>query len=119
MKRILIIDDDREMANLVKTLLRYYGFETIVAYDPIKGISIAKRKKPDVILMDVLMPAMNGREACRRLKQNECTKNIPVIFLTAKDSPDDVIGEMKAGGSGHLTKPFDSKELLEKITALC
>lgn len=70
-------------------------------------------------MMDVLMPVMNGREACRILRQDETTKNIPVIFLTAKDSPDDVIGEIKAGGSGHLTKPFDSKELLEKIAALC
>ena len=119
MKKILIIDDDREMANLVKVLLRYYGFEAIVALDPRKGILVAKRKKPDIILMDVLMPAMNGREACRRLKQDETTKNIPVIFLTAKDSSDDVIGEMEAGGVGHVTKPFDSKELLEKIAALC
>ena len=115
MKKILIIDDDREMADLIRTLLRYYQYEVLVAYDPRKGIAIAQKKQPHLILMDVLMPTMNGREACRRLKESEKTKDIPVIFLTAKDSPDDIVGEIEAGGVGHLTKPFDSKTLLEKI----
>lgn len=118
-KKILIIDDDREMADLVRALLNYYGYEATAINDPKKGISFAQKDKPDLILLDVLMPTMNGREVCRRLKEAEKTKDIPVIFLTAKDSPDDVEGEKDVGGSGHLQKPFDSKKLLENIKKLC
>ena len=119
MKKILIIDDDQEMANLIRVLLKYYRYDAMVAYDPRKGIAIARREKPDLILMDVLMPAMNGREACRILKKDEKTRHIPVIFLTAKNSMDDIIGEAQAGGTGHVAKPFDSKELLENIRKYC
>ncbi len=119
MKKILIIDDDRDMASLIQALLKYYGYEALVMHDPKKGILLAQKKKPDVILLDVLMPAMNGREVCRKLKENEATQDIPVVFLTAKDSADDITAELKAGGAGHITKPFDSKDLLEKVKVLC
>ena len=119
MKRILIIDDDHDMASLIQSLLKYYGYDATVVHDPHKGLTLAQKSKPDLILLDVLMPKMNGREVCEKLKQSGATKNIPVIFLTAKDSADDVAAELKVGGMGHITKPFDSKDLLEKIRDLC
>ena len=117
-KNILIIDDDRELSSIVKDLLHYYGYDAMVVHEPKKGIEVAKKRQPDLILLDVLMPSMNGREVCKVLKRQEETKNIPVIFLTAKDSADDIAGEIEAGGSGHFSKPFDSKKLLEKIKEL-
>ena len=118
MKRILIIDDEKDLARMVQTRLNYYGYDSFILVDPRKALEVAEKKKPDLILLDVLMPQVNGREVCKQLKGKETTKDIPVIFLTAKDSGDDIAAEMEVGGSGHVLKPINDKELLEVVSDL-
>ena len=114
-KRILVIDDDKGFCRMMKANLTSKGFDVLTATTGEKGIDVARRTKPDLILLDVILPGIKGREVCSRLKNNPKTETIPVIFLTAKDSPDDVKAEMEVGGVTHITKPLDFKHLMEEI----
>ncbi len=117
-KCVLVIDDDRGFLKMVYSFLLSRGHSVILAENGEKGIKLAKKKKPDLILLDVIMPKMKGREVCAHLKEDEETKDIPVIFLTAKDSPDDIRAEMELGALTHITKPFNSQELFSKIAGI-
>ncbi len=114
-KKILIVDDDQGFTKMVKTNLSDRGFEVIVAVTGERGLVLAQARRPDLILLDVILPGIKGREVCTRLKNNPQTKSIPVIFLTAKNSPDDIRAEMEAGGLTHITKPVDFTKLLDEI----
>ncbi len=117
-KTILVIDDDRGFLKLIRSFLVSRGHRALLAENGEKGIKIAGTSKPDLILLDVIMPGMKGREVCAKLKSDEQTKEIPVIFLTAKDSPDDIKAEMELGALTHITKPLDAKELYSKIAGI-
>jgi len=112
---ILIVDDDRALIQLVRKYLLAAGFDVLAASTGEKGLQLAKKRKPDLIILDVILPGMKGRQVCTKLKENNSTRNIPVIFLTAKDSPDDVRAEMEAGGTVHLTKPVENPKLIAEI----
>lgn len=101
-KSILIVDDDEGILKTVKNILLPKGYSVLTAVSGEKGIQIAKLQKPDLIILDVILPGIKGREACAVLKEDAATQNIPVIFLTAKDSPDDIDAEMAVGGAAHL-----------------
>ena len=112
---MLVIDDDRGLLKMISSGLEIHGFHVWTASDGEGGIKLAKAKKPDLIILDVLLPGMKGRQVCAKLKADTDTKDIPVIFLTAKDSPDDVLAEIEAGALGHLTKPVNSQKLLLEV----
>ncbi|MDD3374313.1 MAG: response regulator [Candidatus Omnitrophica bacterium] len=112
---ILIIDDDRGMVKLLESGLAQVGYQVLSANTGEGGLQIAENKEIDLILLDVILPGMKGREVCKKLKENEKTKLIPVIFLTAKDSEDDVKAEMDVGGIAHITKPIDLNGLIPKV----
>ncbi|MDP8265281.1 MAG: response regulator [Candidatus Aceula lacicola] len=112
---ILIIDDDRGMVKLLESGLADVGYYVLSANTGEGGLQIAENKDVDLVLLDVILPGMKGREVCMKLKENEKTKLIPVIFLTAKDSEDDIKAEMEAGGVAHITKPIDLNGLIPKI----
>ena len=114
-KNVLIIDDDRGHLKMLTSDLENSGYKVMTAPDGEAGLKIAKTKKPDLIILDVLLPGMKGRQVCVKLKEDNLTKDIPVIFLTAKDSPDDVLAEIQVGAVGHLTKPVNSKKLLIEV----
>ena len=114
-KRVLLVDDDKGLVRMVKSSLSAQGYDVMTAWTGEVGLHLAKREKPDLILLDVILPGMKGREVCTRLKADTDTRSIPVIFLTAKDSPDDVKAEMEAGGICHLTKPVNAQKLLAEI----
>lgn len=114
-KKILIVDDDKGLLKVVRAHLMGYGFEVITADSGEKGIQLAQRKRPNLIILDVLLPGIKGREVCARLKKDKNTRRMPVMFLTAKDSPDDVKAEMDAGAVTHLTKPVDPQELISEV----
>lgn len=114
-KSILVVDDDEGLLRTVKRILLPNGYSVLTATTGERGLQIAKNQKPDLILLDVILPGIKGRELCSRLKENPETREIPVAFLTAKDSPDDIDAEMAAGAISHLTKPVESKLLLEEI----
>ena len=114
-KRILIIDDDKSLLALMKGNLSPGGFDVLTAMTGEKGIEMAKKIGPDLIFLDVILPGIKGREVCAKLKEDPKTRDIPVIFLTAKNSPDDVKAELELGAITHLTKPLDSQKMLEEV----
>lgn len=119
MKRILLIDDDKDMASLTKTTLLKQGYDVEVFHEPIGGIERAKEYKPDLILMDVMLPGMNGAEAVSRLKADNHLKDIPVIFLTALVSHGEKFEDTGLNVDGRhyrtLGKPYEIEELLKEI----
>ncbi len=114
-KVILIVEDDPKDLVLIRDLLRLSGFTAIEATGSEQGIELAKAKKPDLILMDILMPEMDGLEATRILKTDATTRNIPVLALTAYAMKGDEERILQAGCDGYLAKPFDIQELLKTV----
>jgi len=114
-KTILIVEDDPKNLTLFRDLLQVSGYKTIEAIDGKQGIELAKASKPDLILMDIQMPEMDGLEATRILKADATTSNIPVIALTAYAMEGDKERILGAGCDGYLAKPIDIKEFLKEV----
>ncbi|MBU0467409.1 MAG: response regulator [Candidatus Omnitrophota bacterium] len=115
-KKILIIDDEPHIIMMVKSRLRANGFDVVTAENGAAGFETAKKEKPDLIILDVLMPEMNGIETLTKLKNTDETKDIPVIMFTAKGQAEDVEKAQEAGACDYLVKPFSPPILLEKVT---
>ncbi len=114
-KRLLVIDDEVDIAETVKIRLEVNGYSVDIAYDGLDGIDKAVKTQPNLILLDILMPQVDGFEVCRRLRQIPETKNIPVIMLTAIKSPESLQKAKEAGAQDYLAKPFESEELVEIV----
>ena len=114
-KVILIIEDEPANRKLARDLLRVFGYTTIEATDGKQGVALARARKPDLILMDIQMPIMDGLEATRILKADAVTRNIPVVALTSYAMEGDKEKILQAGCDGYLTKPIDIQELLKKV----
>ncbi len=114
-RRVLAIDDDAVQRAMIKKALENQGYRVFLAENGARGLEIAFKERPDVILLDVMMPGMRGDEVCRKLKSDSRTKDIPVLFLTSLDDPKDVILHYDLGAEIHLTKPINSKELISQI----
>ena len=114
-KLILVVDDNPENINLLGNILRENGYEVGAASDANKAFEFVKNELPDLILLDVMMPGMNGFEVCEELKSNVETKHIPVIFLTAKTTTEDIVKGFKVGGVDYVTKPFKKEELIARV----
>jgi len=114
-KRILTIEDDVTQRTMIQKTLAKKGYTVFTAENGQKGLEAASKEKPDLILLDVMMPGMHGVDVCRRLKSSSQTKDIPVIFLTSMDMPQDVIEQYVVGGDIHLTKPINAKELISQV----
>lgn len=112
---VLIIDDDQTLVKTARPILISHGYAVLTADTGELGLNIAKAQQPDLILLDVILPGIKGRDVCEKLKAIPETASIPVIFLTAKNSEDDVRAEMAAGAVCHLTKPVDADVLLTTI----
>ena len=118
MAKILVVDDSpTQLTNLVK-MVENQGHEAITASNGLEGIEQARAQKPDLILMDVVMPELNGFQATRKLTQDPETKHIPVIMVSTKDQETDRIWGMRQGAKGYLVKPPDPAELLNLIGEL-
>lgn len=112
---ILIVDDTPKNIQLLGTVLKETGYRVIVATNGNSALSILEKTKPDLILLDVMMPEISGFETIKKIKENEGTKQIPVIFLTAKAEPDDILEGFKLGAVDYITKPFHANELLARV----
>jgi len=112
---VLVIDDDDVLIKTIRPFLISQGFAVLTANRGEDGLLIARNQRPDLILLDVILPGLKGRDVCRQLKEDKFTKDIPVVFLTAKDSPDDIQAERDVGGEDHLTKPVNIKEMIKTI----
>jgi twitching motility two-component system response regulator PilH len=115
---ILIIDDSPTELHLFQNMLEKNGFRTLVADSGEEGIRQARTERPDCILMDVVMPGMNGFQATRKLTRDPGTANIPVIMITTKDQETDKIWGMRQGAVEYLFKPVAEKQLVAKINAV-
>jgi two-component system cell cycle response regulator DivK len=115
-KVILIVEDEPKNLKLVRDLLQVSGYKTIEATDGKQGIELAKTRKPDLILMDIMMPKMDGLEAARILKADATTRNIPIVALTSYVMKGDKERILQAGCDGYIAKPIDIQELLEKVS---
>jgi len=112
---ILIIDDNPDNIKEVADYLNEFGFDTAMAKDGLTGLTHADRLRPSLILLDILMPGMDGFETCRRLKANNATKNIPVIFMTAMGSTHDKVKAFSCGGEDYIAKPFYRDEVFARV----
>lgn len=117
-KRILIVDDTPDILFVVAKRLESWGYEVLTADSGEVGLQIAEAQLPDLILLDIMMPRMKGRDACARLKANPKTQHIPVIFLTALGLADHVQAGMASGAEDYIVKPFEPSELQQRI-AVC
>ena len=117
-KKILVVDDSPTERHVLTDLLAKNGYQVLAADSGEQGIALAKQEHPDLILMDVVMPGMNGYQATRTLTRDEATRDIPIIMCTSKNQETDKIWGMRQGANDYLVKPIDPKVLLEKIAAL-
>ncbi len=118
MTTILIVDDSPTEAKVVRGMLEEAGYEVIWAAAADRGINIATEKRPDLILMDVVMPGMSGFQATRKLTRNPVTKDIPILMLTTKDQRTDEIWGMRNGAKKYMVKPPEKSKLLNEIEEL-
>jgi twitching motility two-component system response regulator PilH len=117
-QRILIVDDSPVERHILTELLTPKGYSITIATDGAQGVEAAKRELPDLVIMDVVMPNMNGFQATRSLNRDEATRHIPVILCTTKNEETDKIWGMRQGAQDYVTKPIDGATLLAKIAAL-
>lgn len=115
MKKVLVIDDLPENVYMLQDRLEHEGYEVLTAYDGNSGIEKAKAELPDLILLDVMMPDINGLEVCKTLVNYEETSNIPIILVTAKTGAEDTKEGLDAGAYDYIKKPFNKIELLARV----
>jgi two-component system cell cycle response regulator len=119
--RILVVDDEEAVRSLAVACIRHAlgeQHETLEAWDGEQAIAVAEREHPDLILLDILMPGVDGFEACRRMKASATTKDIPIVFLTALGAEKDMARGLAVGGDGYVTKPFNAVTLAAQISEL-
>ena len=112
--KILVIDDDENTLWLVSTLLQHNGFETVTSGSSAEGHNLAQDEQPDMVLLDVMMPELDGWELCRRIRE---FSEVPVMFITAKSGIRDVVKGLEIGGDDYIVKPFDNRELVARVKA--
>jgi len=117
-RKILIVDDAVDTVDLLRKRLNFEGYDTAEAYDGEEALEQVEKYKPDLIILDVMLPKMDGFEVCRRLKSHKQTKYIPVLMLTAKGGVDDKVKGLDVGADDYLGKPFDYKELAARVRSL-
>ncbi|MCL4237250.1 MAG: response regulator transcription factor [Anaerolineae bacterium] len=114
-ERILIIEDEERIAQFVKRGLIYEGYRVDVAYDGPSGLQLAREQPPDLVILDWMLPGLDGLEVCRRLR---AASDVPILMLTAKEDVQDRVTGLDAGADDYLVKPFDFDELLARLRAL-
>ncbi len=117
-KRILVVDDSPTERHNLNEILGKAGYQVSFAFNGEEGVAKARSDKPDLIVMDVVMPGLNGFQACRTMTQDPETQHIPIILCTTKNQETDKIWAMRQGAKAYVTKPVDGAELLKKVSAL-
>ncbi|NEQ65790.1 MAG: response regulator transcription factor [Symploca sp. SIO1B1] len=118
MPRILVIDDDSAISELVSVNLELAGYDVSQASDGVKGQALAVQLQPDLILLDLMLPKVDGFTVCQRLRRDERTTDIPVLMLTALGQTQDKVEGLNAGADDYMTKPFELEEMLARVRAL-
>lgn len=118
MNKVLIVDDSPTVLEKIVTILQKHGLVVQVAHDGIEAIEMLKQYHPDIVVLDIVMPRMNGYELCRRLKGDPKTQDVPVVICSEKGEEFDRYWAMKQGADAYIAKPFQEKELLATIKQL-
>jgi two-component system alkaline phosphatase synthesis response regulator PhoP len=111
-KKILVVDDDRDILETCRDYLKSAGYEAIAADDGLKGLALARREKPDLIVLDLMLPGMDGLEVCRAIRRES---NVPIIMLTARVEETDKLIGLELGADDYITKPFSLRELVARV----
>lgn len=117
-KTVLIVEDNPDILEILKYNLTKEGYDTIEAEDGKKACALAVEKLPSLVLLDLMLPLVDGLQVCKFLKRNADTKNIPIIIVSAKDEESDIVSGLELGAEDYLTKPFSPKELLARMKAV-
>jgi len=117
-KKILVVDDDKILTTLVSKCLESNGYEVTAVTEAVDGLEYAMKNDPDLIILDVMMPIINGFNFCRLLKQDENKGNIPIILLTSRDQIKDIEIGLEMGAEAYLAKPLNTTELLKTIKVI-
>lgn len=117
-KRILVVDDERDLVELIGMNLQRNGYEVLTAHDGATGLEIARKQKPDMLVLDVMMPGLSGRDVTMALKGDQDTSGIPILMLTAKTEETDIIVGLSMGADDYVTKPFSMKVLMARVAAV-
>ncbi|MBR3888330.1 MAG: response regulator transcription factor [Clostridia bacterium] len=113
-KKILVVDDDKNICELLNLYLKKEGYEVVFAYDGSEAVTVAKAENPNLILLDVMMPVINGWEACKLIRQ---FSNVPIIMLTALDTTENKVQGLNIGADDYIVKPFEPVEVIARINA--
>jgi two-component system phosphate regulon response regulator PhoB len=117
-KKILIIEDEEDIHELIAYNLKQDGYEVVSAYSGIEGLEKVIPEKPDLVLLDIMLPVMNGLDVCRAMKSNDKIAHIPIVMLTAKNEDVDIITGLELGADDYITKPFSPRVLTARIRAI-
>jgi len=114
-KRILLADDEEDIKTVISMFLRSQGYDVVTAFDGLDTLEKVRTERPDLILLDIMMPVLDGYEVCKRLKEDAATADIPILILSAAAHIESVNRGLRAGAKDYIVKPFDPEKLLEKI----
>jgi two-component system phosphate regulon response regulator PhoB len=117
-KKILVIEDDRDISELITYNLEREGYEIACLYDGGQAVDFVRKRKPEIIILDLMLPEVDGLEICRQLKSDAGTKHIPIVMLTAKSEEADVVVGLQMGADDYIPKPFSPKVLVARIKAI-
>jgi two-component system alkaline phosphatase synthesis response regulator PhoP len=117
MRRILVVDDDREVVRLIRAYLEQAGFEVLAAYDGDTAVHVIRRERPDLLLLDLMLPGKDGWEITRLVRNDAALAHIPIIMLTARvDDTDKIVG-LELGADDYVTKPYNPREVVARVRA--
>lgn len=117
-KKVLVVDDEPDVTELLDYKLRQEGYSVSVINDPLLIMGEARQFHPDLVVLDIMMPELNGIQICRMLRADPVMRNVPIIFLTARGEAEDRVKGFETGADDYISKPFDSRELLLRVQAL-
>jgi DNA-binding response OmpR family regulator len=117
-RKILIIEDERDILEVMTYNVQREGYSVLTSRDGAKGLELARKESPDMVLLDLMLPSLDGLEVCRRLKEDLPTRNIPIIMVTAKGEESDVVIGLGMGADDYVVKPFSPRELVARVKAV-
>ncbi|HEX6540376.1 MAG TPA: response regulator transcription factor [Ktedonobacterales bacterium] len=117
-QRVLVVDDEMAITNVIRLGMEHAGFQVSCATEGYQALDMAQRLKPDLVILDVMLPDLDGFEVCRRLRENQATTHIPILMLTAKDEIKDRVQGLEIGADDYVTKPFNMQELVARVRAV-
>lgn len=118
MPKILVVDDDRVIQQLIEVNLELEGYEVVKASNGEEALEMFASERPDLVILDVMMPKLNGKDVCRKLKSDPATASTPIVFLSARAQDMDVEAGLELGADAYVTKPFDPSILLDTVSSL-